>query len=81
MKPICLSVSTIPDVCDLRLQVLLETLVECGAQVRWCASNIHSTQNEVAAPLRMSTYLLNKFPGAAKYMRGIMEESVTGIHR
>ena len=51
MKPICLSVSTIPDVCDLRLQVLLETLVECGAQVRWCASNIHSTQNEVAAAL------------------------------
>ena len=33
------------------LQVLLETLVECGAQVRWCASNIHSTQNEVAAAL------------------------------
>jgi len=25
--------------------------------------------------------LLNKFPGAAKYMRGIVEESVTGIHR
>lgn len=24
---------------------------------------------------------LTKFPGAAKYMRGVVEESVTGIHR
>ncbi len=31
--------------------VLIETLVECGAQVRWCACNIYSTQNEVAAAL------------------------------
>ncbi len=35
----------------LCVQVLIETLVECGAQVRWCACNIHSTQNEVAAAL------------------------------
>ena len=33
------------------LQVLIETLVECGAEVRWCACNVHSTQNEVAAAL------------------------------
>ena len=32
-------------------QVLIETLAECGAEVRWCACNIHSTQNEVAAAL------------------------------
>uniref|UniRef100_T1I4W7 S-adenosyl-L-homocysteine hydrolase NAD binding domain-containing protein n=1 Tax=Rhodnius prolixus TaxID=13249 RepID=T1I4W7_RHOPR len=31
--------------------VLLETLVELGAQVRWSACNIYSTQNEVAAAL------------------------------
>jgi adenosylhomocysteinase len=31
--------------------VLIETLVECGAKVRWCSCNIHSTQNEVAAAL------------------------------
>ena len=24
---------------------------------------------------------LTKFPGAAKHMRGVVEESVTGIHR
>jgi adenosylhomocysteinase len=31
--------------------VLVETLIELGAQVRWCACNIFSTQNEVAAAL------------------------------
>lgn len=29
----------------------METLVELGAQVRWAACNIYSTQNEVAAAL------------------------------
>lgn len=33
------------------LQVLVETLVALGASVRWCACNIYSTQNEVAAAL------------------------------
>ena len=31
--------------------MLLETLVALGASVRWCACNIYSTQNEVAAAL------------------------------
>lgn len=31
--------------------VLIETLVACGAKVRWCACNIYSTQNSVAAAL------------------------------
>ena len=31
--------------------VLIETLVACGASVRWCACNVHSTQNAVAAAL------------------------------
>ena len=31
--------------------VLIESLVELGAKVRWCACNIFSTQNEVAAAL------------------------------
>ncbi|CAF4648087.1 unnamed protein product [Rotaria sp. Silwood1] len=31
--------------------VLIETLIRLGAQVRWCACNIFSTQNEVAAAL------------------------------
>lgn len=32
-------------------QVLIETLVALGAQCRWTACNIYSTQNEVAAAL------------------------------
>lgn len=32
-------------------QVLIETLICLGAKVRWCACNIYSTQNEVAAAL------------------------------
>ncbi len=31
--------------------VLIETLINLGAQVRWAACNIYSTQNEVAAAL------------------------------
>ena len=31
--------------------VLMETLLACGAQIRVCSCNIHSTQNEVAAAL------------------------------
>lgn len=31
--------------------VLIETLIDIGAQVRWCACNVYSTQNEVAASL------------------------------
>ena len=29
----------------------METLVACGASIRLCSCNIHSTQNEVAAAL------------------------------
>jgi adenosylhomocysteinase len=31
--------------------VLIETLIRLGAEVRWVACNIYSTQNEVAAAL------------------------------
>ncbi len=30
---------------------MIQTLVACGASVRWCACNVHSTQDEVAAAL------------------------------
>lgn len=36
---------------SLCFQVLIETLVALGAQCRWTACNIYSTQNEVAAAL------------------------------
>ncbi|XP_045123246.1 adenosylhomocysteinase-like 1 isoform X1 [Portunus trituberculatus] len=102
--------------------VLIETLVELGASVRWAACNIFSTQNEVAAALAEAgqpvfawrgeseedfwwcidrcintenwqpnmilddggdtTHLmLKKYPAMFKMIKGICEESVTGVHR
>ncbi|KRK03469.1 adenosylhomocysteinase-like 2 isoform X1 [Drosophila yakuba] len=102
--------------------VLIETLVQLGATVRWAACNIYSTQNAVAAALAKAgipifawrgeteeefwwcldkvihsegwqpnlilddggdaTHLmLKKYPDYFKAIRGIVEESVTGVHR
>ncbi|KAH8383395.1 hypothetical protein KR009_008429, partial [Drosophila setifemur] len=102
--------------------VLIETLVQLGATVRWAACNIYSTQNAVAAALAEAgvpifawrgeteeefwwcldrcihkegwtpnlilddggdaTHLmLKKYPDYFKAIRGIVEESVTGVHR
>jgi len=102
--------------------VLVETLRCLGAQVRWAACNIYSTQNEVAAALAeagvpvfawrgeseedfwwciektisaeswqpnmilddggdATHVMVKKFPAIFKLMRGIVEESVTGVHR
>ncbi|CAH8546961.1 unnamed protein product [Schistosoma haematobium] len=102
--------------------VLLETMVCLGAQVRWCACNIYSTQNEVAAALAESgvpiyawkgeteedfwwcinrcisaegwipnvvlddggdlTHQLHKnYKELLSGICGIVEESVTGVHR
>lgn len=38
--------------------MLIETLTILGATVRWCACNIYSTQNEVAAGLAEAGSLL-----------------------
>uniref|UniRef100_A0A914WAJ4 Adenosylhomocysteinase n=2 Tax=Plectus sambesii TaxID=2011161 RepID=A0A914WAJ4_9BILA len=105
-----------------QVAVLIESLVELGAAVRWSACNIYSTQNEVAAALADSGipvfawkgeteddfwwcidkcvnadgwqpnmilddggdathWLLKKYPAVFSNMRGIVEESVTGVHR
>uniref|UniRef100_A0A0K8UBT7 Putative adenosylhomocysteinase 2 n=1 Tax=Bactrocera latifrons TaxID=174628 RepID=A0A0K8UBT7_BACLA len=102
--------------------VLIETLVELGASVRWAACNIYSTQNAVAAALAEvgipifawrgeteedfwwcldkcvnsenwlpnmilddggdATHLMwKKYPIIFKAIKGIVEESVTGVHR
>ncbi|KAL4658654.1 adenosylhomocysteinase 2 isoform X1 [Arapaima gigas] len=102
--------------------VLIETLVALGAQCRWAACNIYSTQNEVAAALSdagvavfawkgeteddfwwcidrcismqgwqpnmilddggdLTHWVYKKYPGIFKKIRGIVEESVTGVHR
>ena len=102
--------------------VLVETLVTLGASVRWCACNIFSTQNEVAAAVAengipvfawkgeteedfwwcidkcinaenwtpncilddggdASHLMLKKYPAIFEKLKGIVEESVTGVHR
>lgn len=102
--------------------VLIETLAELGATVRWAACNIYSTQNEVAAALAEAGFpifawrgeteedfwwcidkcvnfqewqanmilddggdathlMLKKYPSGFKSVKGIVEESVTGVHR
>ncbi|XP_039513913.1 adenosylhomocysteinase like 2a isoform X3 [Pimephales promelas] len=102
--------------------VLLETLMVLGAQCRWAACNIYSTQDEVAAALAeqdfpvfawkgeseddfwwcidhcvnvegwepnmilddggdMTHWIYKKYPHLLKKVKGIVEESITGIHR
>lgn len=102
--------------------VLIETLVQLGASVRWAACNIFSTQNAVAAALAEAgipifawrgeseeefwwcldrsisnpgwqpnlvlddggdaTHLMmKKYPNYFKNIKGIVEESLTGVHR
>lgn len=102
--------------------VLIETLAALGAEVRWCACNIYSTQNEVAAALAEAGFpifawkgeseedfwwciekcithqswtpnlvlddggdashvILKKFSNIFNNLKGIVEESVTGVHR
>ncbi|XP_039262702.1 S-adenosylhomocysteine hydrolase-like protein 1 isoform X2 [Styela clava] len=102
--------------------VLIETLICLGAKVRWCACNIYSTQNEVAAALAEAGHpvfawkgeeeedfwwciekcitadgwqpnlilddggdlthsIIKKYPSIFRAAKGIVEESVTGVHR
>ncbi len=108
----------------IQTAVLIETLVELGAEVRWSSCNIFSTQDHAAAyiaskgipvfawkgmseeeywwaieqtlffgedkkPLNMilddggdlTGYVLEKYPELYKEIRGITEETTTGVHR
>ena len=103
--------------------VLIETLIELGAQVRWSSCNIYSTHDAAAAaiaaegipvfawkgeteeeywwcieeslkfpenePMNMilddggdlTTHIHDKHPGMLAHIRGISEETTTGVHR
>jgi adenosylhomocysteinase len=106
----------------IQTAVLMETLVELGAEVRWSSCNIYSTQDHAAAavaaagipvfawkgetlkeydwcieqtlmfgkePLNMIlddggdlTILVHKeYPQLLKHIKGISEETTTGVHR
>ncbi|HEX4850939.1 MAG TPA: adenosylhomocysteinase [Puia sp.] len=108
----------------IQTAVLIETLVELGAEVRWSSCNIFSTQDHAAAaiaaagigvfawkgqsldeadwcieqtlffgstdrPLNMilddggdlTNMVLDKYPELVQYLKGISEETTTGVHR
>ena len=106
----------------IQTAVLIETLVELGAEVRWSSCNIFSTQDHAAAaiaatgipvfawkgetlkeydwcieqtlmfgdkPLNMilddggdlTLLVHNKYPQLLKHIKGISEETTTGVHR
>ena len=107
----------------IQTAVLIETLIELGAEVRWSSCNIFSTQDHAAAamaeqgvavfawkgmseeefdwciektlhwpdgkPLNMilddggdlTNMVLDKYPDLANDIRGISEETTTGVHR
>jgi len=107
----------------IQTAVLIETLIELGAEVRWSSCNIFSTQDHAAAaiaaagipvfawkeeteeeyewcieqtilwpngePLNMilddggdlTILVHNKYPELLKGIRGISEETTTGVHR
>ncbi len=108
----------------IQTAVLIETLIELGAEVNWSSCNIFSTQDHAAAaiakegipvyawkgetleeydwcieqtlffgedkkPLNMilddggdlTNVVLDKYPELVKELRGISEETTTGVHR
>src|SRR5690606_15837153 len=108
----------------IQTAVLIETLIELGAEVRWSSCNIFSTQDHAAAalaakgigifawkgqtleeadwcieqtlffgspdrPLNMilddggdlTNMVLDKYPELVQHIRGISEETTTGVHR
>jgi adenosylhomocysteinase len=108
----------------IQTAVLIETLIELGAQVQWSSCNIFSTQDHAAAaiaaagipvfawkgmteeeyewcieqtlffgedkqPLNMilddggdlTNVVLDKYPELAHHVKGISEETTTGVHR
>ena len=107
----------------IQTAVLIETLVDLGAEIRWSSCNIFSTQDEAAAAIAaakipvfawkgeteeeydwcieqtikwpdgsgpnmllddggdLTTMIHEKYPQLAKDIRGVSEETTTGVHR
>jgi adenosylhomocysteinase len=108
----------------IQTAVLIETLIELGAEVRWSSCNIFSTQDHAAAAIAaggipvfawkgetleeydwcveqtlffgdnkkslnmilddggdLTNLVLDKYPELAKNIKGISEETTTGVHR
>ncbi|KAF8755523.1 S-adenosyl-L-homocysteine hydrolase [Rhizoctonia solani] len=80
----------------IQTAVLIETLTALGAEVTWSSCNIFSTQDHAAAaiaatgvpPLNMilddggdlTTLVHEKYPQYLQDIRGVSEETTTGVH-
>src|SRR6202041_1552736 len=69
----------------IQTAVLIETLVALGGQVRWASCNIFSTQDHAAAAIAVGPARTADPPGkwtkAADTIKGVTEETTTGVHR
>ena len=86
----------------IQTAVLIETLVELGAEVTWSSCNIFSTQDHAAAAIAatgisvfawkgmnmilddggdLTNLVFDKFPELAAGIKGLSEETTTGVHR
>src|SRR6266853_1085765 len=74
----------------IQTAVLIETLIDLGAEVRWASCNIFSTQDTAAAAVAVGRGGIPTKPrGAAVFawkrvarrVRGVSEETTTGVHR
>ena len=107
----------------IQTAVLIETLIELGAEVRWSSCNIYSTQDHAASAIAhagipvfawkgeteeeywwcieqtlkfendkgpnillddggdLTTLVLEKYPEMVKDIKGVSEETTTGVHR
>ena len=107
----------------IQTAVLIETLIDLGAEVRWCSCNIFSTQDHAAAAIAaknipvfawkgeteeeywwcteqtvvgpdgwrpnillddggdITLHILQKHPELTKDIKGVTEETTTGVHR
>jgi len=106
----------------IQTAVLIETLIELGAEVRWSSCNIYSTQDQAAAAIAkenipvfawkgetedeywwcidqtldfngkgpnlilddggdLTVRILEKFPNLIEKIKGVSEETTTGVHR
>jgi len=87
----------------IQTAVLIETLTDLGAEVRWSSCNIFSTQDHAASAIAASgvpvfawkgeteeeaewcsdltTMMHNDYPDLMKDVKGLSEETTTGVHR
>src|SRR5437588_3684440 len=67
----------------IQTAVLIETLIDLGASVRWASCNIFSTEEQVIKDLLLEIQRENpyRWHEIAKDWRGVSEETTTGVHR